>query len=253
MKKPRLVCCLMIACLLCLNIGVALAADCAMCGDTGYVAMKVANSDEYVAVPCPECSGKNSPSGKDTDKESIAETTASPMEYFPGYTEWIAGETVNVKGVGKFMFHELHIGEELYERFHTPGQYGDSDFMLRVWAEGHYDNTSTSTQQYRYLFSDVQLHYINEDNIYSYEPWTIGEYDGSTYFSSKVDKGRGSSLFDVSGDGFIRASIDPLDDNGFIIGFQYLPERIIEDEDGIVAITFQLMGSDEKYVFFGRP
>ena len=250
MKAKKWMVTLAVVCALLLLTGVALAASCELCGGAGYVALKAANSDQYVAVPCPQCSGGSSDAADDEPAPTAPVKEDNAMSYFPGYTEIKPNESIKVKGVGKFTFYKMHLNDPIYHR----GTY--SQISVDHWLEGHFENTATGKLEYKRLFQDFKFNYINEDNIYSYDAWTFGEYTGGTeYFSSKLDRPTSSfgNLMSVSTSDFIYASIDPLEDCGFMVGFNsIIPDRAIEDEDGIIALTFQLMGSDEKYVFFAR-
>ena len=86
MKQKRLTVGLAAVCILCLLAGVALAVNCEVCGGAGYVALKSAQSGEYVAVACPECAS----SGAAVQEEEVEvyptlgydETVKSFMDFY---------------------------------------------------------------------------------------------------------------------------------------------------------------------------
>lgn len=127
------------------------------------------------------------------------------------------------------------------------GALRDFDYELKFT----FTNISKYSIEAHTLFSNMKLHYINDDNHYTYnvfyatvwgEKFEIGRdgKDGIIYYYK--DYNQQYSLPEVSS----------MEKGYFSAGFSDIPSLVRTSKDGIMAITFNLYGIETPYVLYIR-
>ncbi|MBQ8506848.1 MAG: hypothetical protein IJ466_05410 [Clostridia bacterium] len=174
---------------------------------------------------------------------------------FEGYVQLKKGEEVSLGKLGSltldgFASHsknDLRVTSvemwDLYERKMTD---------LKEYCEfcffGTYDNITQGEVELRDIIVSATLHYINEDNHYSYDLYRFGEWRHNSYDVGYI------YLRNNDRNGYKYASVDSLETIEFAGGFDSgeVPERVRDANDGIVAITFKFANNDSRYVYYLR-
>ncbi len=180
--------------------------------------------------------------------EGVGIASMDVMSKFKGYTEIKMNQWFNLPGIGKMRFTDFELNKEINITYYYSGtgfgyssMEGPLNGTANTYILGEFDNTSSASVQ-NYKLPNVQLHYINEDNEYTYDQKVKGAFTGSKIYNSS----KTSNMFDLVG-----APTYPslqISDIGY--AYRDIPDRVLTSTDGSIVITIDYEG--ESYALYIR-
>lgn len=181
---------------------------------------------------------------------------------FEGYVRFNFGQRVRLrdaagKSLGEVTIDDFTIGGEITASgSYLLGTYR-SFGQLNAWVEGTYRNASTQSVRLMELY-DVQLHYVNADNHYTFDAYREircdqRSCDVGTLMADRIvyAQHQTPSMFDVLSGEWGARSCPSLESVEIGSGFD-LPDYVLTAEDGILALTFTFAGVETPYVLYLR-
>lgn len=175
---------------------------------------------------------------------------------FPGYTRIEFGDAIKV-GKSIMKFDEFHFFDEEHSITEDVVSNPESRYgflqkhyeHIGTWLKGTFDNREVASVAIGPLCSTA-LWYINEDNAYTYDGHALGIFN--TNGELAVSRGTGFySSYRGEYDTYVWSEVLSLRTCDIGGTFLFIPDRVKNAKDGILAITFDFTDGG-KYVLYIR-
>lgn len=182
---------------------------------------------------------------------------------FEDYVRLAIGQKVSLRdgktgtSLGEVTIDAFNLGGEITASgsYMLGAMYSFND--LNAWLEATYRNASTGRVYLQELY-DVQLHYVNADNHYTFDAYREIRSDRRNCDVGMLTEGcivyvqhQTPSMFDVVSGEWGPRSCPSLETMAIGSAFD-IPDYVLSAEDGILALTFTFAGVDTPYVLYLR-